>query len=111
MLSDKRCFELYGYDVMIDSHLKPWLIEVNGSPSMTANVGRDGAMKRGMLDDVFTILNLERMYNVFYVVLLETNYRLGGLILFIRMEKECLLILWILIMDSIHMSRTNKSIP
>lgn len=63
---------------MIDSHLKPWLIEVNGSPSMTANVGRDGAMKRGMLDDVFTILNLERMYNVFLCSITGDELQIGG---------------------------------
>lgn len=33
MHNDKHCFEMYGYDVMIDSNCKPWLIEVNASPS------------------------------------------------------------------------------
>lgn len=56
--NDKRCFELYGFDVMIDSNLKPWLIEINGSPSMTANTPIDRKLKNGLLDDTLTIINL-----------------------------------------------------
>lgn len=58
MMNDKRCFELYGFDILIDANLRPWLIEVNGSPSMTANTPIDHALKVGILDDVFTILDI-----------------------------------------------------
>lgn len=59
MISDKHCFELYGYDVMIDEELKPWLIEVNASPALTANTPDDYSMKFEMLNGMLDVVDME----------------------------------------------------
>ncbi|XP_053118488.1 tubulin polyglutamylase TTLL5 isoform X5 [Hemicordylus capensis] len=50
------CFELYGFDVLIDSSLKPWLLEVNLSPSLACDAPLDLKIKASMISDMFTLV-------------------------------------------------------
>lgn len=52
------CFEILGFDVMLDRKLKPWLLEVNHSPSFHTDAPLDKEVKEGLLHDTFTLLNL-----------------------------------------------------
>ncbi|XP_038597781.1 tubulin polyglutamylase TTLL5 isoform X7 [Tachyglossus aculeatus] len=50
------CFELYGFDVLIDATLKPWLLEVNLSPSLACDSPLDLKVKASMISDMFTVV-------------------------------------------------------
>ena len=39
------CCELYGFDVILDTALKPWLLEVNLSPSLATDAPLDQRLK------------------------------------------------------------------
>lgn len=54
--NDRHCFECYGYDIIIDDDLKPWLIEVNASPSLSATTSADRIMKFSLINDIINIV-------------------------------------------------------
>jgi hypothetical protein len=56
MLSDRHCFEMYGFDLMIDDTLKPWLLEVNGSPALTFTTENDRLLKYTLINDTLDIV-------------------------------------------------------
>ena len=56
MINDRHCFECYGYDVLIDQDLKPWLVEVNASPSLSTTTDADRVMKYSLLKDIYSIV-------------------------------------------------------
>lgn len=59
MIQDVNSFELYGFDLILDERLKPWLLEVNASPSLTANNNYDEEMKKRMVVDVLDVVDME----------------------------------------------------
>lgn len=44
------CFEILGFDVMLDEKCKPWLIEVNHTPSFSTDTPFDMSLKHGVVD-------------------------------------------------------------
>ena len=52
------CFEILGFDVMIDSKLKPWLIEINYTPSFTTDTPLDYVIKKDVVTEAIKIMNV-----------------------------------------------------
>ena len=47
---------MYGFDILIDDSLKPWLIEVNASPSLISTTEHDKRMKKQLVSDLCDVV-------------------------------------------------------
>ena len=59
-IENQYCFQVLGYDVLIDSSFKPLLLEINQCPSFATDSPLDIKIKRGLLSDVLNTLCLSR---------------------------------------------------
>src|ERR1700685_608324 len=59
-LHRRNCFEVFGYDVIIDSELKPWLLEVNLSPSLACESPLDVTIKSNLIADTMNLIGVKR---------------------------------------------------
>lgn len=50
--------ELFGFDILVDSSLKPWLLEVNLSPSLGIDTALDLRVKTSLVTDLLTLVGL-----------------------------------------------------
>jgi hypothetical protein len=55
------CFEILGYDILIDKKLKPYVLEVNHSPSFTTDSKLDREIKDALIYDTIMLMNIGSM--------------------------------------------------
>ncbi|XP_025078224.1 tubulin polyglutamylase ttll6-like isoform X2 [Pomacea canaliculata] len=51
------CFEILGFDILLDRHLRPYVIEVNHSPSFTTDAAIDREIKGALIWDTLNLVN------------------------------------------------------
>uniref|UniRef100_A0A4X2KWN4 Tubulin tyrosine ligase like 2 n=1 Tax=Vombatus ursinus TaxID=29139 RepID=A0A4X2KWN4_VOMUR len=54
-----NCFELFGFDILIDDQFKPWLLEVNFSPGLSLDCSTDVSVKRKLIHDIIELIDHE----------------------------------------------------
>jgi tubulin polyglutamylase TTLL6/13 len=73
-VENQLCFQILGFDVMIDSDLKPWLIEVNHAPSLATDSAFDLNVKRKLVADTIKLLNLSLKRKWNYISILKEQF-------------------------------------
>uniref|UniRef100_A0A7E4VLN6 Tubulin--tyrosine ligase-like protein 5 n=1 Tax=Panagrellus redivivus TaxID=6233 RepID=A0A7E4VLN6_PANRE len=61
-LAPNSCFELFGFDILIDTDLKPWLLEVNLSPSLACDAPLDSVLKTKVICDTLNLAMVPLVY-------------------------------------------------
>lgn len=49
---------MFGFDILIDEEMRPWVLEVNLSPSLDCDALLDIRVKSNMLADLFTLTGI-----------------------------------------------------
>jgi tubulin polyglutamylase TTLL6/13 len=53
-----RCFEILGFDILVDHNLKPWVLEVNHSPSFHCGSNFDKELKENVISQALRIVDI-----------------------------------------------------
>jgi hypothetical protein len=55
-----NCFDLFGFDIILDQDLKPWILEVNLSPSLAFDSPLDFHIKSNLIIDALNIVGVRK---------------------------------------------------
>jgi hypothetical protein len=53
-------YQLFGYDIMLDNQLNPWILEVNLSPSLATDSPIDRDIKSNLVTDIFNLVGVRK---------------------------------------------------
>jgi hypothetical protein len=53
------CFQIFGFDIILDEALKPWLLEVNVWPSLSSGSPLDKRIKTKLVADSLTLVGIQ----------------------------------------------------
>ena len=59
--SRSNFFELLGYDILLDSDMHPWILEVNLAPSLSADSPMDYHLKSNLIVDMFNLVGVRKL--------------------------------------------------
>ena len=57
-ITNSMCFEILGFDIILDHKLKPWLLEVNHSPSFSTDSALDVEIKQRVILEAIKLMNI-----------------------------------------------------
>ena len=60
-----QCFEIYGFDILLDYKLQPWLLEINLLPSLSSSSPLDKKIKFSIHPHLMRICNLQPSNSIF----------------------------------------------
>ncbi|XP_008555252.1 tubulin polyglutamylase TTLL5 [Microplitis demolitor] len=72
------CFELFGFDILIDDTLKPWLLEVNLTPSLGCDSPLDVRLKSALMADLLTLVGIPAVDPILRPQNTQQNRSLGN---------------------------------
>jgi tubulin polyglutamylase TTLL6/13 len=87
-VTNSMCFELLGFDVILNHNLKPFVLEVNLSPSLATESPLDKKIKRMVLTDTLTLMNLSHRHRREYLAKKKTEIQQRAIAGRIRETRE-----------------------
>jgi tubulin polyglutamylase TTLL6/13 len=74
-VENQMVYEILGFDILLDQKCKPWLLEVNHSPSFKTETGLDFKVKKALVEDTIHLLSLNIKRKQAYKKIIEERYK------------------------------------